>query len=60
MAFGEDASRKRAGHAAQNYAILNRIALNLLKHEKIKRRSIKGKRLDAGWDNEYLLKILKN
>lgn len=60
VAFDEDASRKRAGHAAQNYAILNRIALNLLKHEKGKIRSIKGKRLDAGWDNDYLLKILKN
>jgi predicted transposase YbfD/YdcC len=60
VAFGEDASRKRAGHAAQNYAILNRMALNLMKNDKSKKRSIKGKRLDAGWDNEYLLKILKN
>jgi len=60
VAFGEDASRKRAGHAAHNYAILNRIALNLIKHEQSKKRSVKGKRLDAGWDNDYLLKILLN
>jgi predicted transposase YbfD/YdcC len=60
VAFGEDASRKRDGHAAQNYAILNRIALNMLKNETTKKRSIKGKRLDAGWDNDYLLKILQN
>lgn len=27
--------RKRAGHAAQNFSILNRIALNLLKQDRI-------------------------
>lgn len=59
VAFGEDKSRKRSGHAAQNFSIINRIALNLLKNEP-KKRSVKGKRLDAGWDNNYLIKILKN
>jgi hypothetical protein len=44
----------------ENFSIINRIALNLIKHEKSKKRSNKGKRLDAGWDNDYLLKILKN
>jgi hypothetical protein len=39
---------------------LTRIALNLLKNDKSKKRSILGKRMDAGRDNEYLLKILKN
>lgn len=60
VAFGEDKSRKRSGDAAQNFSVINRIALNLLKQEKSKKRSIKGKRLDAGWDNDYLIKILKN
>lgn len=60
VSFGEDASRKREGHSAQNFSILNRIALNLVKNEQSKKRSVKGKRLDAGWDNDYLLKILKN
>ena len=55
--FGEDQSRTRAGYAAQNLATLRRLALNLLKREK-KKRSIKGKQLDAGWDNAYLLKVL--
>jgi hypothetical protein len=31
VAFDEDNSRKRSGFAAQNYSVLNRIALNLLK-----------------------------
>ena len=59
VAFNEDNSRKRAGHAAQNFSVLNRIALNLLKNEMTTKRGIKGKRLKAGWDNEYLKKILK-
>ena len=60
ISFREDDSRKRDGYAAQNFSMLNRIALNLIKHEQSKKRSIKGKRLDAGWNNDYLLKILIN
>jgi len=60
VSFNEDDSRKREGYAAQNFSMLNRIALNLIKHEQSKRRSMKGKRRDAGWDNDYLLKILTN
>ena len=59
VSFGEDKSRKRDGYSAQNFSIINRIALNLLKNEQSKKRSVKGKRLDAGWNNDYLIKILK-
>jgi predicted transposase YbfD/YdcC len=58
VAFGEDLSRKRAGNAAQNFSVLNRIALNLLKQETTLKRGIKGKRLKAAWDPAYLLKLL--
>jgi predicted transposase YbfD/YdcC len=58
VGFGEDLSRKRAGHAAQNFSVLNRIALNMLKQDKNSKRGIKGKRLNAAWDNPYLLKLL--
>ena len=58
VAFGEDHSRKRAGHAAQNFSLLNRIALNLLKQERESKRGIKGKRLNAAWNPDYLLKVL--
>lgn len=60
VSFNEDSSRKREGYAAQNFTMLNRIALNLIKKEDSKKRSVKGKRLDAGWNNDYLLKILTN
>ena len=58
IAFGEDASRKRKGNAAQNFATLNKIALNLLKNEKTLKSGVKTGRLIAGWDNRYLLKVL--
>jgi predicted transposase YbfD/YdcC len=60
VSFNEDDSRKREGYAAQNFSTLNRIALNLIKQDQSKKRSVKGKRLDAGWNNDYLLKILIN
>ena len=58
VGFGEDLSRKRAGHSAQNFSLLNRIALNILKHDTSSKRGIKGKRLNAAWDHPYLLKLL--
>jgi predicted transposase YbfD/YdcC len=58
VGFSEDLDRKRAGHAAQNFSILNRIALNLLKQNSTFKRGIKGKRLRAAWNLPYLLKLL--
>src|ERR1035437_1300358 len=58
VSFGEDLDRKRAGNAAQNFSLLNRIALNLLKQDKSTQLGLKGKRLKAGWDNDYLLHLL--
>lgn len=55
---GEDASRARAGHAAENLATLRRLALNLLKKDQTKKRGIKGKQLNASWDHPYLLRLL--
>jgi predicted transposase YbfD/YdcC len=58
IAFREDESRIRKDHGPENFAVLRHIALNLIKQEKTKRASVKGKRLVAGWDEDYLLKIL--
>jgi predicted transposase YbfD/YdcC len=58
VSFGEDASRLRNGHGAENFSRLRRIALNLLKRVTDEKMSIKSKRLRAGWDEDFLLKIL--
>ena len=58
VGFGEDLSCKRAGHSAQNFSLLSRIALNLLRQDQTTKRGIKGKRLNAGWDDNYLLQLL--
>lgn len=58
IAFREDDCRVRKGHADENLAVLRHIALNLLKQEKSSPRGIKGKRLKAAWDPDYLLKVL--
>ena len=56
--LGEDQSRARTGHAAENLATLRRLALNLLKRDQTKRRGLKGKQLNAGWNQDYLLRLL--
>ncbi len=58
IAFDEDRCRVRKDHGPENLALLRHLALNLLKHEKTCKRSIKGKRLLAGWKNDYLFKVL--
>lgn len=58
VAFGEDASRKRTKNGPQNFAILSKIALNLLKNEKTLKLGVKSKRLEAAWNNHYLIKVL--
>ena len=58
VAFSEDASRKRNNNAAQNFSVILKIALNLLRNEKSDRQGIAGKRLRAGWDEDYRMKVL--
>jgi predicted transposase YbfD/YdcC len=54
----EDQCRVRSGYAAENLATLRKIALNLLRKDP-KRRSIRGKQLDASWDHAYLQALLR-
>lgn len=62
VAFGEDKSSKRAGHAAENFSFISKIALNLLKQHNdyrgVKRISIKTRRKKSSWSKDYLTAVL--
>lgn len=58
VAFREDASRARIGHAAENLAVIRKLVLNLLRADPTRKIGVKGSRLKAGWDDAYLLHVL--
>lgn len=58
VAMNQDKTRIRTGHAPENLAILHHVALNLLKQERTAKLGIKNKRLAAGWEHDYLLRVI--
>jgi predicted transposase YbfD/YdcC len=59
VVFADDASRVRIDHSAHNLAIIRHIVLNMLRQETTLKSSLRQKRLRAGWDDTYLLKVLQ-
>ena len=59
VTFGEDKSRIRLGNGPEIAAVFRRLALTILKQDTtVKKTSIRGKRLQAGWNNDVLQSIL--
>lgn len=58
VAFREDEQNADAGNIGENMSLIRRISLNLLKQEKSAKCGIEIKRQTAGWDNDYLLKVI--
>lgn len=58
IAFREDECRVRAGHAAENFAVVRHLALNLLKAVKGAKGGVMNRRLQAGWDHDFLFQVL--
>ncbi len=59
VVFREDESRLRDRNAAANLAIIRKIAVNLVKADKSAKGSVKGRRKAAGWDNDYMQKLVR-
>lgn len=60
MTFREDDSRMRTGYSAENFAMMRRIALSLVKRDTHSKRSLKRRRKICGYDNTYLERLLFN
>jgi predicted transposase YbfD/YdcC len=58
MAFREDDSRIRTDNAPANMAVLRHIALNVIRGDKTRKVGIKASTKKAGWDTNYLEKLL--
>ena len=58
VAMGEDGNQARKGASAQNLALMRKLALNLLRQEHSFKGGIAAKQKRAGWEHDYLLKIL--
>ena len=58
VAFNEDQCRVRVGHAAENFAVLRHLALNLLKSVQGTKVGIRNRRLRAACDEEFLGRVL--
>ena len=58
VAMGADVNRTRKGESAQHLALIRKRALNLLRQEPSVTVGIAAKQKRAGWDHDYLLKML--
>lgn len=58
VVMGEDQSRVRSGHAAQNLALVRKWALNRLRADQTRPASLRAKRLIAAWDRDFLRQLL--
>jgi len=58
VTFREDDSRVRDRTAARNLAILRKIAINLMGRNRTPRVSMRARRKQAAWNDEYMLALL--
>jgi len=60
MSFREDESRIRSGNSAQNFAMMRRMALGLVRRDATSTKSLRRRRKRCLWDNHYLERVLFN
>jgi predicted transposase YbfD/YdcC len=60
MTFREDDSRMRSGYSAENFAMMRRMALSIMKRDTHSKRSLKGRRRICSYHDKYLEQLLFN
>ena len=58
VAFREDDSRLRAENAAENFVVIRHVALNLLRNVTGSKVGVRNRRLEAGWSDPFLMRVL--
>lgn len=58
VSYNEDDCKVCKDNGAENFSVIRRVTLNLLKADKKTKAGIKNKRSKAGWDKNYMLNIL--
>ncbi len=58
VSYGEDGCKIRKDNGAENFSVIRRVTLNLLKADKKTKAGIKNRRSKAGWNKDYMLEIL--
>ena len=56
--YGEDGCKVRKDNGAENFSVLRRATLNVLKTDKKTKAGIKNRRSKAGWNRSYLKELL--
>ena len=59
VTFREDDSRVRDPTAARNFALLRKMALNLVSQDRTTKASLRAKRKKAAWNDAYMQQLLR-
>jgi predicted transposase YbfD/YdcC len=58
VTFREDDTRSRDKIATRSFALLHKMALNIVRKDKSNKFSLRGRRQNAGWNNDYMAHLL--
>ncbi|MDN3505259.1 MAG: ISAs1 family transposase, partial [Rhabdochlamydiaceae bacterium] len=58
VSYREDGCKIKKGNGPENFSVIRRATLNILKGDKKTKAGIKNKRSKARWDREYMLRLL--
>ena len=60
VTFREDDSRVRDPTAARNFALLRKMALNMVSQDRTIKASLRAKRKKAAWNDDYMQQLLRS